>query len=192
MSATATITRTVNGTELPEAGTYPIDASHTHVGFVVRHLMVSKVKGRFTDVSGTVTIAEEPTDSHVEVEVQLASIDTGDEQRDGHLRSADFFGVEANPTMTFRSTSVRHVSDDRWLVTGDLSLGGVTKAITLDVTFEGGAKDPWGGSRIGFSAKGEINREDFGLSWNQALETGGVLVGKKVSLEIDAEAARQD
>jgi polyisoprenoid-binding protein YceI len=188
---TATITRTVDGTELPEAGTYPLDASHTHVGFVVRHLMVSKVKGRFTDVTGTVTIAPEPTDSHVEVEVQLASIETGDQQRDGHLRGADFFDVEQHPTMTFRSTSVRHVRGDQWLVTGDLTLAGVTKPLTLDVTFEGGAQDPWGGTRLGFSAKGEVNREDFGLSWNQALETGGVLVGKKATIEIDAEAIRQ-
>jgi polyisoprenoid-binding protein YceI len=186
-----TVTRTVDGLELPEPGTYAIDASHSHIGFVVRHLMVSKVKGRFADFAGTVTIGDEPTDSHVEVEVQLASIDTRDEQRDAHLRGADFFGVEDNPTMTFRSTGVRPAGGDRWVLDGELSLAGVTKPLALDVTFEGGARDPWGGTRIGFSARGEVNREDFGLSWNQALETGGVLVGKKATIEIEAEAIRQ-
>jgi len=186
-----TVTRTVNGLELPEAGTYAIDTSHSEVGFVVRHLMVSKVKGRFPEFAGTVTIGDEPTDSHVEVQVQLASIDTRDEQRDAHLRGSDFLGVEENPTMTFRSTGVRSAGGDRWVVEGELTVAGITKPLTLDATFEGGARDPWGGTRIGFSARGELNREDFGITWNQALETGGVLVGKKVSIEIEAEAIRQ-
>lgn len=186
-----TVTRTVDGLELPEAGTYALDLSHSHVGFVVRHLMVSKVKGRFADFAGTVTIGDQPNDSHVEVEVQMASIDTRDEQRDGHLRGADFFSVEEHPTMAFRSTGVRAAGGDRWVVDGELTLAGVTKPLALDVTFEGGARDPWGGTRIGFSARGEVNREDFGLTWNQALETGGVLVGKKATIEIEAEAVRQ-
>ena len=187
---TPTVTRTVDGLELPIAGTYSLDVSHSNVGFVVRHLMVSKVRGSFTDFSGTVTIADDPAESHVEVEVQLASIDTRDEQRDGHLRSADFFDVEQHPTMTYKSTKVRHDGGNDWTVEGDLTVAGVTQPLTLEVSFEGGAKDPWGGTRIGFSAKGELNREDFGLTWNQALETGGVLVGKKLTIEIEAEAVK--
>jgi polyisoprenoid-binding protein YceI len=190
MSTTAQITRTIDGVELPIPGTYAIDASHTDVGFSVRHLMVSKTKGRFSGVSGTVTIAEEPTESSVEVEIDVASIDTRDDKRDGHLRSADFFDVEQYPTMIFRSTAVRPVGGSNWAVDGDLTVHGVTRPVSLEVTFEGAARDPWGGERLGFTAQGEVDREDFGLSWNQALETGGVLVGKAAKLEIEAEAVR--
>ncbi len=179
-------------TTLPAAGAYALDASHTHVGFKVRHLMVSKVRGRFADFAGTVTIAEQPLESAVEVTVQLASIDTRDEQRDGHLRGADFFDVEQNPTMTFRSTGVREAGKNRYQVDGELSLLGVTKPLVLDVAFDGSATDPWGGKRAAFTATGEIDREEFGLTWNQALETGGVLVGKKIEIEIEAEAVLQD
>ena len=178
-------------TTLPAAGTYAIDASHSHVGFKVRHLMVSKVRGRFADFAGTVTIAEAPLESSVEVTVQLASIDTRDEQRDGHLRGADFFDIETNPTLTFRSTGVREAVKGRYQVDGELSLLGITKPLVLDVTFDGSATDPWGGTRAAFTATGEIDREDFGLTWNQALETGGVLVGKKIEIEIEAEAVLQ-
>jgi polyisoprenoid-binding protein YceI len=190
MSTTAEIVRTLDGVELPLPGTYALDASHTDVGFSVRHLMVSKTKGRFAGVTGTITIAEEPTESSVEVEIDVASIDTRDEKRDGHLRSADFFDVEEHPTMTFRSTSVRPLGGDRWAVDGDLSIHGVTRSVGLEVTFEGAARDPWGGERLGFTARTEVDREDFGLSWNQALETGGVLVGRTAKLEIEAEAVR--
>jgi len=183
--------RTVDGTEVPAAGAYALDASHSEVGFAVRHLMVSKVRGRFSDVAGTIEIGENPYESSVSVTIGTASIDTRDEQRDGHLRSGDFFDAEAWPTMTYQSRSVRDAGKGRYVVEGDLTIKGVTRPVPLELTFEGGAADPWGGLRIGFSAKAEIDREDFGLSWNQALETGGVVVGKKVTIEIEAEAVKQ-
>ncbi len=183
--------RTVNGEELPAAGTYALDPSHSEVGFAVRHVMVAKTRGRFSDFAGTIEIAENPLESSVAVTIETASIDTGDEQRDGHLRSGDFFHVEAWPTMTYQSHSVRQVGRGRYIVEGDLTIKDVTQPVPLELTFEGGAADPWGGVRIGFSAKAELDREAFGLTWNQALETGGVLVGKKVSIEIEAEAVKQ-
>jgi polyisoprenoid-binding protein YceI len=176
---------------LPATGTYALDPSHAHVGFKVRHLMVAKVRGGFSDVAATVTVADEPADSSVEVTVGLASIDTRDEQRDAHLRSPDFFDVEAHPSMTFRSTVVRHLGGDRWQVDGELSLHGVTAPLTLVATFEGNVQDPWGNDRIGFTATGEVDREVFGLTWNAALETGGVVVGRQVQIEIEAEFVKQ-
>jgi polyisoprenoid-binding protein YceI len=188
---TTPLTRIVDGTELPAAGAYALDASHSHVGFSVRHLMVSKTKGRFAEVSGTVHIGDDPIHSSVEVEIPVASIDTRDGTRDGHLRSADFFDGENHPTLRYRSTSVAAVGQGRWAVDGELTVRGVTLPVPLEVTFEGGAKDPWGGSRIGFTAHAEVDREAFGLTWNQALETGGVLVGKQVKIDIEAEAILQ-
>jgi polyisoprenoid-binding protein YceI len=185
------VTRTVDGVEIPATGTFALDASHSHVGFSVRHVMVSKTKGRFTEVDGAVVIAEDPTDSSVEVTIQAASVDTRDETRDGHLRSADFLDVDQHPTLTYRSTAVRPAGKGHWAVDGELTVKGVTRPVPLEVTFEGGARDPWGGERIGFTATAELEREDFGLTWNQALETGGVLVGKTVKIEIEAEAVRQ-
>jgi polyisoprenoid-binding protein YceI len=190
-STTADLTRTVDGVEVPAAGTYALDASHSSVNFSVRHLMVSKTKGRFAEFSGTITIAEDPLASSVEVEIATASIDTRDAGRDEHLRSADFFDVANHPSITYRSTAVTPAGAGRWSVDGELSVAGVIKQVPLEVTFEGGAQDPWGGARIGFSASADLNREDFGLSWNQALETGGVLVGKVVHIEIEAEGVRQ-
>ena len=181
------MTATTTAGTRPQTGTYTLDASHAHVGFKVRHLMVSKVRGGFSDVTATLTVADEPTDSSVEVSVGLASIDTRDEQRDAHLRSPDFFDVERYETMTFRSTDVRHLGRDRWELVGDLSLHGVTAPITLLATFEGSVTDPYGNDRIGFTASGELDRETFGLTWNATLETGGVVVGKQVQLEIEAE-----
>ena len=183
--------RIVDGEEVPVAGTYNLDTSHSEVGFAVRHLMVSKVRGRFPDFAGTIEIGQNPLDSSVSVTIQTASIDTRDEQRDGHLRSGDFFDAETWPTMTYQSRSVRRTGKGRYLVDGDLSIKGITLPVPLELTFEGGATDPWGGVRTGFSARAEIDREAFGLSWNQALETGGVVVGKKVSIEIEAEALKQ-
>ena len=183
--------RVLGGEDLPVAGTYALDASHSEVGFAVRHLMVSKVRGRFSDIAGTIEIGESPLESSVSVTIQTASIDTRDEQRDGHLRSDDFFGAESHPTMTYVSRSVRQAGKGRYLVDGDLTIRGVSQSVPLDLTFEGGATDPWGGVRIGFAARAEIDREAFGLTWNQALETGGVLVGKKIAIEIEAEAIRQ-
>jgi polyisoprenoid-binding protein YceI len=187
--STAT-TRLVEGTEVPTAGTYAIDASHTHAGFVVRHLMVSKVRGAFSGVSGTVTVAEAIGDSKVEVEIDPATIDTRDAGRDEHLRSADFFGTEEHPAITYVSSSLRKDGAD-WVLDGDLTIKGVTQPVRLDVEFLGAVTDPWGGSRLGFTASGELDREDWGLNWNQALEAGGVVVGKKATLEIEAELIKQ-
>lgn len=181
-------TRTVDGVELPAAGTYQLDLAHSSVSFSVRHLMVSKTKGRFADFSGTVTIGEDPLDSSVQVEIQSASVDTRDETRDGHLRSPDFFDAESFPTITYRSTKVTPAAKGTWTVDGELTVRGVTHAVPLTVTFEGGAVDPWGNPRVGFEAHTELDREAFGLTWNQALETGGVLVGKSVKIDIEAEA----
>jgi polyisoprenoid-binding protein YceI len=184
-------TRTVDGVEVPAPGTYELDPSHSSVSFSVRHLMVSKTKGRFADFAGTVTIAEDPLESSVEVEIQTASVDTRDETRDGHLRSADFFDVDVNPVITYRSTKVTPGAKGTWDVEGQLSVRGVTKAVPLSVSFEGGAVDPWGNPRIGFEAHTELDREAFGLTWNQTLETGGVLVGKAVKIDIEAEAVQK-
>jgi len=196
MSLTASPTtnpavRSLNGEEVPAAGSYALDVSHSQVGFAVRHLMVSKTRGRFSDFAGVIEIAENPLESSVDVTIETSSVDTRDEQRDGHLRSGDFFDVEAWPTMTYKSRSVRQTGKGYYVVDGDLTIKGVTQAVPLELTFEGGATDPWGGVRLGFSAKAELDREAFGLTWNQALETGGVVVGKKVSIEIEAEAIRQ-
>jgi polyisoprenoid-binding protein YceI len=185
------LTRTVDGTEVPVAGTYALDGSHSSVGFSVRHLMVSKTKGRFNDFQGTVTIADDPLASSVEVEIQVASVDSRDEARDGHLRSPDFFDAETYPTITYRSTRVTPAGKGRWAVEGELTVRDTTLPVPLEVTFEGGARDPWGGVRIGFTAHAELDREAFGLTWNQALETGGVLVGKQVRIDIEAEAIQQ-
>jgi polyisoprenoid-binding protein YceI len=192
MSETSTqaATRTVDGTELPVPGPYAIDASHSAVEFVVRHLGLAKVRGRFGAFAGVIDIAERPEDSSVAVDVELASIDTREPNRDEHLRTNDFFDVPHHPTMSFRSTKVTG-SGTKWTVEGDLTLKGVTNPVTLDVSFEGAGADPWGGQRIAFSATGEIDRERWGVNWNQALETGGFVVGKKVKLELEVEAVKQ-
>lgn len=171
------------------AGTWTIDPSHTNVGFTVRHLMVSKVRGSFSAVEGAIVIADDPARSSVEAVVQMDSIDTRDEQRDGHLRSNDFFDIANHPTMTFRSTGIRADGDDYVLV-GELTIKGVTKTVEFEVEFGGVSQDPWGGTRVGFEAEAEINRKDFGMEWNAALETGGVLVGEKVKITLDVEAVK--
>ena len=183
--------RTWEGVEIPVAGTYGFDLSHSRVGFVVRHLMVSKVRGQFSQFEGTVVIAENPTDSKVEVSIDAASIDTRDETRDNHLRSADFFEADSNPKLTFASTAVRHVKGNDFEVDGDLTIHGTTKPVTLKVELEGVLTDPWGMSRAGFSASTELDREDWGLTYNQALEAGGVVIGKKITIEIEAEVVKQ-
>ena len=192
MSTTiAPASRTIEGQELPPAGTYDLDVSHSHVGFTVRHLVVARTRGRFGEFSGSVVIGDDPLDSSVEVEIDLASVDTRDDQRDGHLRSADFFDVEQYPTMSYRSTAVAPGPNGRWTVDGELTIHGVTRPVALDVRFEGGIVDPWGNVRAAFSAGTEIDRAAFGLTYNQVLEGGGVLVGKKVSIEIEAEAVQR-
>ena len=190
-STTAPANRTWEGVEIPVAGTYGFDLSHSRVGFVVRHLMVSKVRGQFSQFEGTVVVAENPTDSKVEVSIDAASIDTRDETRDNHLRSADFFEADSNPKLTFASTAVRHVKGNDFEVDGDLTIHGTTKPVTLKVELEGVLTDPWGMSRAGFTASTEIDREDWGLTYNQALEAGGVVVGKKITIEIEAEVVKQ-
>jgi len=183
--------RTVEGLEAPAPGTFKIDASHSHVGFVVRHMMVSKVRGGFTSFNGEIVIAEDPLESSVEVSIDTTSIDTHDETRDNHLRSGDFFEIESHPTITFKSTAIKPSGGKSFGLVGDLTIHGVTRPVTLDVDEEGIVQDPYGNQRIGFSASTEIDREDFGLSYNAALEAGGVVVGKKVKLEIEVEAIRQ-
>jgi len=173
-------------------GTWNIDPSHSAVAFSVRHMVVSKTRGRFTKWSGQLRFDEEdPEISSVEVTIDPASIDTADAQRDAHLRSADFLEVEKFPTASFRSTNVEEVDSGRYRVTGDLSVHGVTKSVILDVTYEGSGKDPWGGERAGFSGSLSIDRKDFGLTWNKALESGGLLVGDDVTIEIDVEGVQE-
>jgi polyisoprenoid-binding protein YceI len=178
--------------ELPGlvAGTWTIDQSHSDVSFTVRHLMVSKVRGRFTSFAGAIEIADDLLDSSVVVTVDMASVDTNDADRDVHLRASDFFAVEDFPTMTFRSTSVRREGDD-FFVDGELMLRGVTRPVALAVEFNGATADPWGNTRAGFSAETEISRRDFGMEWNAPLAGGGVVVGEKVKVSLEVEAILQ-
>jgi polyisoprenoid-binding protein YceI len=190
-TAASELVRQHNDTDIPAPGTYALDASHTTVEFVARHMMISKVRGGFTGVSGTVTIGESPEDSSVEATIEVGTVVSGDSKRDEHLRSPDFFDVDSYPTISFRSTQVREGKRGRWEVDGDLTLRDITRPVTLDVEFEGGQTTPWGSSAIGFSASTEVDREDWGLTWNAALETGGVVVGKKIRLELNVEAIKQ-
>jgi polyisoprenoid-binding protein YceI len=176
---------------VPAAGAWAIDPGHADVAFVGRHLMFTKVRGRFTDVAGTVVIADEPARSTVEVTIGMASVTSGSQDRDDHLRSADLFDVERYPTATFRSTEVRWDEGPRAEVEGDLTIHGVTRPVVLDVEFSGAVTDPWGGERAMFSATTEIDREDWDLTWNMALETGGILVSKRIRIEIDVETVRR-
>ncbi|HZQ28216.1 MAG TPA: YceI family protein [Acidimicrobiales bacterium] len=188
--ATAVAVRTIGGLTVPEAGTYVIDPAHSAVEFVVRHLGLAKVRGRFTEFQGVIEIGEDPFESSTRVTIDASSIDTGNADRDAHLRSADFLDVEHHPTIDFRSRQLTRDKDD-WLLEGELTIRGTTRAVTLEVVFEGGTTDPWDNVRIAFSAETEVNREDWGLTWNQALEAGGWLVGKQVKIELAAEAVRQ-
>jgi polyisoprenoid-binding protein YceI len=176
-------------TELP-AGTWTIDPSHSVVGFTVRHLMVSKVRGTFGEYTADVVVAEDPLQSTLHAEVQMASIDTGDDTRDTHLRTNDFFDVEHHPTMTLRSTGFEPRGDDRFVMHADLTIRGVTKPVDFDLELGGIGPDPWDGLRAGFSARATINRRDFGVEWNAPLETGGVVVSDKVNIELDIELVK--
>jgi polyisoprenoid-binding protein YceI len=189
--APAVTSRIVDGAELPAVGTYAFDASHTQVGFAVRHMAVSKVRGRFTTFEGTLVVAEDPTESSVNVTIDASSVDTRDENRDGHLRTNDFFDIANHPTWTFASTSIEADGPTGWKVTGDLTIRGTTKPVTLETTLEGVVQDPYGNHRVGFSATAEINRDDFGVSFNGVMEAGGLVVAKKVTIEIEAEAVYQ-
>ena len=163
-------------------GTWNIDADHTEIGFVARHLAVTKVKGRFTDVSVNAEVAEDRKNSTLEFTVQTASVQTRNADRDGHLKSADFFDVEQYPTMTFNATNI---GDDT--ITGDLTIKDVTKPVTFSYDFNGVATDPWGATRAGFEASGEINRNDFGMTFNAPLDGGGVLISEKIKINLDLE-----
>jgi polyisoprenoid-binding protein YceI len=170
--------------------TWKLDPSHTLVEFSAKHLMITTVKGRITDVEGTIVMDErDPKNSSVEATLKAASIDTRTDQRDQHLRSADFLNAEQFPEIKFRSTRIEG-GKENFKLTGDLTIRDVTRPITLNVQFEGQQKDPWGGERVGFSASGKIDRRDFGLTWNQALETGGVVVGNDIKISLEVEAVK--
>ena len=179
------MTTTELSTLLP-AGTWTVDPTHTTIGFVARHMMVSKVRGSFGEFSADVTIADDPLRSSLTAEVQMASLDTGNADRDGHLRTNDFFDIEHFPTMTLRSTGFEPAGDD-FVMHAELTVRGVTRSVDFDLEFAGTGQDPWGGTRAGFTATTTINRKDFGIEWNTALETGGVLVGDKVQIELDVQ-----
>ncbi|MBS3942350.1 MAG: YceI family protein [Actinobacteria bacterium] len=183
MTATTTAT-------LPTAGTWVVDASHSSIEAVAKHLVVSKVRGRFSTFEGTIVIADQLENSTVDVTIQAASIDTNDAKRDEHLRSEDFLDVETHPTLTFRSDSVKDAGDGEYVVPGELTIRGVTRPVELEVTYLGLIKDPWGNDKAGFSATTTLDREEFGITWNAALETGGVLVGKNLKIEIDLQLAQ--
>lgn len=173
-------------------GTYSIDPSHSRIGFVARHAMVTKVRGSFNQFEGTGYFdAENPANSHFELTIEAASIDTRNADRDAHLRSNDFFDMDTYPEITFRSTEIEQLSDTEYRVTGDLTIKGTTKPVTIDFTYTGAAVDPFGNQRIGFEGKTTVNRKDWGVNWNAALEAGGVLVSEKVDLEFDVSAIKQ-
>jgi len=180
---------TYEGVSIPPAGTYQIDPAHTSVEFVARH-MLSKVRGSFRDHAGAVTIGDRPEESSVEVEIDTSSVTTGNEQRDEHLHSSDFFEIDKHPKMTFVSTSFRPTGGTGFELTGDLTVKGTTNPITLKGEFLGWGKDAWGNDRLFAEARARVNREDWGLLWNMAVELTGVLVAKEVDLEIQVQAAK--
>jgi polyisoprenoid-binding protein YceI len=172
-----------------EAATWTIDPVHSEVGFSARHMMVSKVRGRFTAFSGQIVTGDDPLKSSATAEIDLSSINTGQEQRDAHIKSADFFEVETYPTMTYKSTGVR-VEDGEYILDGDLTLKGVTKNVPLRLELNGFGPDPYGGTRAGFTATGEINRRDFNVSFNAPMANGGVVVSDKIQLQLEIEAVK--
>ncbi|GAA1015227.1 YceI family protein [Streptomyces thermogriseus] len=173
-------------------GDYTIDPAHSTLGFVARHAMVTNVKGTFNDFTGTLRLdGSAPSASTASVDVRMDSIDTGSEDRDNHLRSADFFATEEFPEMTFRSTKAEALGGNDYRITGDLTIRGITRPVTIDLEFNGAAKDPFGNERVGFEGRAEILRSDWGLTWNAALETGGVLVSDRIKLNFDISAIRK-
>ncbi|HEY9555388.1 MAG TPA: YceI family protein [Acidimicrobiales bacterium] len=177
-------TETIDLTQL--TGDYTIDASHSTLGFTARHAMVTKVRGAFNEFEGTVHAdAADPSKSSAKITIQAASIDTRNADRDAHLKSNDFFAMDEFPTLTFESTQAEKVNDETYRVTGDLTVRGVTKPVSIDFEFTGAVEDPWGNTRIGFEGSTSLNRKDFGLTWNSPLAAGGVLVSEKVNLEFD-------
>ena len=182
------VTRTWQGLEIPPAGTYDIDPSHTTVEVIARHMMIAKVRGRFDEFSGHLVIGEDPADSRVEVDIQAGSINTSEEQRDQHLRSPDFLDVESWPSISLKGSGPQHVSGQDFKLTADLTIRDVTRPVEIDVTLEGVTIDPWGNTRAFFTGAFAIDRDEFGVTWNQALETGGVMVGKELKAEVDLQA----
>ncbi|WP_406725346.1 YceI family protein [Streptomyces sp. GD-15H] len=190
-AATATAPAAVNPDLAALTGDYTIDPSHTTIGFVARHAMVTNVKGSFQDFTGTLHLdGSNPSDSTASLDVVMESIETGSADRDGHLKSSDFFKIDEFPAMTFRSTKAEALGGDDYRITGDLTILGTTKPLTIDLEFNGSATDPFGNQRVGFEGKAEILRSEWGLTWNAALETGGVLVSDKIKLNFDISAIR--
>ncbi|HEV3066663.1 MAG TPA: YceI family protein [Streptosporangiaceae bacterium] len=182
--------RMLAGAELPAAGRWQIDPGHTEVAFIGRHFMLTKVRGRFTGVTGAIVVAEEPGESTAEVIIEMASVESGSQARDDHLRSADFFDAARHPTATFRGRAARW-QGTRGLLAGELTIRGLTRPVTLQAGYLGHVADPWGGQRAIFTAEGTLNREDWGLTWNMPLDGGGLLVSKDIRIEIEAEAVLQ-
>lgn len=173
-------------------GDYTIDPAHSTLGFTARHAMVTNVKGKFDEFTGALHLdGADPSASTASLDIQMSSIDTGSADRDGHLKSADFFKTDEFPTMTFRSTKAESLGGDDYRVTGDLTILGTTRPISIDLEFNGAAKDPFGNHRVGFEGKAELLRSDWGITWNAALETGGVLVSDKIKLSFDISAIRE-
>jgi polyisoprenoid-binding protein YceI len=191
-AATAARTRTFEGVTIPEPGTFDLDPAHTRIGFSARHMMVSKVRGNFTEFTGSITVAEDPFQSTAEAVIQTASLDTRNADRDAHLTSGDFLNVEKFPEITFRTIRVTGHQGHEFTLLGSLMIRDVTREIPLTLELEGVGNSPWGKQVMGFTLSAEINREDFGMTWNVAVEGGGVLVGKTVKIEIEGEAVRRD
>jgi polyisoprenoid-binding protein YceI len=192
-SATETpATRDFEGVTIPAPGTFDLDPAHTRIGFSARHMMVSKVRGRFAEFTGSITIAADPLQSAAEADIKTASIDTGQPDRDGHLVSADFLNAEKWPELTFRTTGITGHQRNVFTVTGDLTIKDVTRPVELTLEIEGVGNSPYGKQVMGFTLTTEIQREDYGMTWNVAVEGGGVLVGKTVKIEIEGEAVRRD
>jgi polyisoprenoid-binding protein YceI len=186
-----TLTSAATETGIPgyEAATWTIDPVHSEVGFAVRHMMVSKVRGRFTAFSGEIVTGDDPTKSSVTAEIDLGSIHTGQEQRDAHIKSADFFEVETYPTMTYKSTGIR-VEDGEYILDGDLTLKGVTRSVPLRLELNGFGPDAYGGTRAGFTATGELNRRDFNVNFSAPMQNGGAVVADKIQLHLEIEAVK--
>ena len=185
-------TRELDGIAIPQKGTWVFDPAHTTVGFVARYLLVTKVRGRFEDVTGHIEVGEGPEDSRVEVTIPAKTITTSQPPRDEHLRSADFLDADSFPELTFISTKVTRTGERTLHVEGDLTIRDVTRPVTLKTEYLGPIDDPWGNTRVAFNAATKINREDWGITWNQVIETGGVLVGPEIDIEIEVQALQKE
>lgn len=184
------VTRMADGAELPAPGRWQIDPGHTELAFIGRHFMLTKVRGRFTGVSGAIQVTEEPGDSTAEITIDMTSVDSGSQARDEHLRSPDFFDTARHPEAAFAGRAARW-QGTRGQLEGELTIRGITRPVTLQAEYLGHAADPWGGHRAVFSAAGTVNREDWGLTWNLALDGGGLLVSREIRIEIELEAVLQ-